>query len=114
MIYTAVTRLSCFKRKTINSAVESAVEPTNLCTERDKMFLNSCFSCINPVIYGFMSRNFRRSFISALCQCANTDQTSGSNDRTNRSFIKNVYKKFDNPYIISKFNKIIKHIDIDF
>jgi len=26
-------------------------------------------SCINPLIYGFMSKNFRRSFTEALCQC---------------------------------------------
>merc|ERR1719336_1878870 len=26
-------------------------------------------SCINPVIYGFMSRNFRQSFSEALCTC---------------------------------------------
>ena len=26
-------------------------------------------SCINPVIYGFMSTNFRKSFKEALCKC---------------------------------------------
>ncbi|KAK7792302.1 hypothetical protein R5R35_004875 [Gryllus longicercus] len=26
-------------------------------------------SCINPLVYGFMSRNFRESFRKALCRC---------------------------------------------
>ncbi|XP_067005355.2 QRFP-like peptide receptor [Anabrus simplex] len=26
-------------------------------------------SCINPIVYGFMSKNFRKSFYKALCQC---------------------------------------------
>ncbi|KAF4524434.1 hypothetical protein B566_EDAN013452 [Ephemera danica] len=26
-------------------------------------------SCINPIVYGFMSRNFRESFHKALCRC---------------------------------------------
>ena len=27
------------------------------------------FSCLNPIIYGFMSKNFRESFISSSCTC---------------------------------------------
>ncbi|XP_047120148.1 pyroglutamylated RF-amide peptide receptor-like [Schistocerca piceifrons] len=26
-------------------------------------------SCINPIVYGFMSKNFRESFYKALCRC---------------------------------------------
>nr|CAD7415341.1 unnamed protein product [Timema cristinae] len=26
-------------------------------------------SCINPIVYGFMSKNFRESFYKALCLC---------------------------------------------
>lgn len=26
-------------------------------------------SCVNPVVYGFMSKNFREAFIHALCSC---------------------------------------------
>ncbi|XP_046663344.1 somatostatin receptor type 5-like [Homalodisca vitripennis] len=26
-------------------------------------------SCVNPIVYGFMSRNFRESFQKALCIC---------------------------------------------
>ncbi|KAJ9583897.1 hypothetical protein L9F63_021763, partial [Diploptera punctata] len=26
-------------------------------------------SCINPLVYGFMSKNFRESFYKALCRC---------------------------------------------
>ncbi|XP_029654217.2 cholecystokinin receptor-like [Octopus sinensis] len=26
-------------------------------------------SCVNPVVYGFMSRNFREAFLNALCSC---------------------------------------------
>jgi len=33
-------------------------------------------SCINPVIYGFMSRNFRQSFSEALCSCRFTGNSS--------------------------------------
>ena len=41
---------------------------------RSVMLQDLCFtlllcSCINPLIYGFMSRNFRQSFTDALCQC---------------------------------------------
>ncbi|XP_069687383.1 gastrin/cholecystokinin type B receptor-like isoform X2 [Periplaneta americana] len=28
-------------------------------------------SCINPLVYGFMSKNFRESFYKALCRCCN-------------------------------------------
>ncbi|CAH1153580.1 unnamed protein product [Phaedon cochleariae] len=37
-------------------------------------------SCINPIIYGFMSRNFRRSFVQALC--LKTDTRSLDRERT--------------------------------
>ena len=26
-------------------------------------------SCVNPIVYGFMSRNFRQTFKRALCSC---------------------------------------------
>lgn len=26
-------------------------------------------SCVNPIVYGFMSRNFRQTFKKALCSC---------------------------------------------
>ena len=26
-------------------------------------------SCVNPVVYGFMSKNFRQTFKRALCSC---------------------------------------------
>lgn len=26
-------------------------------------------SCVNPIVYGFMSKNFRESFLNALCLC---------------------------------------------
>ena len=26
-------------------------------------------SCVNPIVYGFMSRNFRKTFIRSLCGC---------------------------------------------
>ena len=26
-------------------------------------------SCVNPVVYGFMSKNFRQTFKRALCRC---------------------------------------------
>ncbi|RXG73129.1 Somatostatin receptor type 5, partial [Armadillidium vulgare] len=26
-------------------------------------------SCINPIVYGFLSKNFRQSFWTALCPC---------------------------------------------
>ncbi|CAL4130445.1 unnamed protein product, partial [Meganyctiphanes norvegica] len=29
--------------------------------------LSFCNSCVNPVVYGFMSKNFRESFKSVLC-----------------------------------------------
>ena len=29
----------------------------------------SFFSCLNPIIYGFMSKNFRDSFVSELSYC---------------------------------------------
>ncbi|KAF2882316.1 hypothetical protein ILUMI_23881 [Ignelater luminosus] len=35
-------------------------------------------SCINPIIYGFMSKSFRESFQSALC-CAKTPTSEHSN-----------------------------------
>ncbi|CAH0562013.1 unnamed protein product [Brassicogethes aeneus] len=34
-----------------------------------------CNSCINPIIYGFMSRSFRESFVRALC-CTSDKRTS--------------------------------------
>lgn len=26
-------------------------------------------SCVNPIVYGFMSKNFRQTFIKSLCGC---------------------------------------------
>ena len=45
-----------------------------------------CFSCINPLIYGFMSRNFRQSFSDALCQCkiGQTEKHNGSGSKTEK------------------------------
>ena len=44
-----------------------------------------CTSCINPLIYGFMSKNFRRSFTEALCRCdfqvRSKDTAGGSNEK---------------------------------
>ena len=31
-------------------------------------------SCVNPVVYGFMSRNFRQTFKTALCGCVKGKQ----------------------------------------
>ncbi|KAF6202756.1 hypothetical protein GE061_003158 [Apolygus lucorum] len=41
-------------------------------------------SCVNPVVYGFMSKNFRESFVKALC-CRKSNvrrQLSVSHTRT--------------------------------
>ena len=39
-------------------------------------YMRECFhllsyvnSCVNPIVYGFMSRNFRQTFKKALCSC---------------------------------------------
>ena len=44
--------------------------PFYLCMGNINILRNLCFSCINPLIYGFMSKNFRRSFSEALCKCS--------------------------------------------
>lgn len=31
-------------------------------------------SCVNPIVYGFMSKNFRRTFKMALCRCLHGSQ----------------------------------------
>ncbi len=28
-----------------------------------------CFSCVNPLVYGFMSENFRKSFKNSITAC---------------------------------------------
>ncbi|KAK7014478.1 hypothetical protein SK128_016335, partial [Halocaridina rubra] len=45
----------------------SLYSPTtkHLATAAD--LLSYCNSCVNPVVYGFMSRNFRESFYQVLC-----------------------------------------------
>ena len=37
------------------------------------LFLICFFSCLNPLIYGFMSKNFRRSFVSTIRKCQNIE-----------------------------------------
>ncbi|KAL7634542.1 UNVERIFIED_CONTAM: hypothetical protein RMT77_014919 [Armadillidium vulgare] len=36
--------------------------------------LSYCNSCMNPVVYGFMSKNFRKGFKRALCSIAKRDR----------------------------------------
>ncbi|XP_068227618.1 pyroglutamylated RF-amide peptide receptor-like isoform X3 [Palaemon carinicauda] len=33
-----------------------------------------CNSCINPLVYGFLSKNFRESFYASLCPCLRPDR----------------------------------------
>lgn len=41
---------------------------------RQAFLLMSYFnSCVNPMVYAFMSRNFRETFRYALCMCINKD-----------------------------------------
>ena len=42
-------------------------------------------SCVNPIVYAFMSRNFRESFIHSLCSCV-----KGDSYRRNRQFLRQV------------------------
>ena len=59
-------------------AHEDCVQPAGLRQQVSSIHIidileNACFtfySCINPLIYGFMSKNFRRSFSEALCKCS--------------------------------------------
>ena len=40
-------------------------------------------SCVNPIVYAFMSKNWRKSFISTLCSCCSKSTTTmTSSDRT--------------------------------
>ncbi|CAG2117159.1 unnamed protein product [Medioppia subpectinata] len=44
-------------------------------------------SCINPVVYGFMSKNFRASFKAALSKCLHCKGNGGyGQSTTNRSY----------------------------
>ncbi|XP_034251332.1 gastrin/cholecystokinin type B receptor-like [Thrips palmi] len=56
-------------------------------------YMSVCFhllsyfnSCVNPIVYGFMSRSFRESFRQALCRCCKTarkaNRQPSSNTRT--------------------------------
>ena len=48
-------------------------------------------SCINPLIYGFMSRNFRQSFTDALCQCKmGQNDNNGLHSKTDKRYWNNV------------------------
>ncbi|XP_037796037.1 somatostatin receptor type 5-like [Penaeus monodon] len=40
--------------------------------------LSYCNSCVNPIVYGFMSRNFRESFRQVLCCRRRTPRASFS------------------------------------
>ncbi|KAE8750109.1 Elevenin Receptor [Frankliniella occidentalis] len=40
-------------------------------------------SCVNPIVYGFMSRSFRESFRQALCRCCRSGRRPGRQPSTN-------------------------------
>ncbi|KAI1285001.1 Cholecystokinin receptor [Halotydeus destructor] len=42
-------------------------------------------SCVNPVVYGFMSQNFRASFKAALSKCFRCRDTNAANQRASAS-----------------------------
>jgi len=46
------------------------------------------FSCINPLVYGFMSKNFRESFLSDIRLCCRLGRNRGRNAsrRNSRGF----------------------------
>ena len=39
-------------------------------------------SCVNPIVYAFMSKNWRKSFFTALCSCCSKPASMTSLDRT--------------------------------
>ena len=59
----------------------------------DFQFLSSC---INPIIYGFMSRNFRQSFSEALCQCKAKQEFHISNKRLIKGIFIRLWKIMSN------------------
>jgi hypothetical protein len=42
-------------------------------------------SCVNPIVYAFMSRNFRESFVNSLCACV-----KGESYRRRHQFLRQV------------------------
>lgn len=53
-------------------------------------YMSVCFhllsyfnSCVNPIVYGFMSRSFRESFRQALCRCCKTGRKPNRQQSTN-------------------------------
>ncbi|CAF3428303.1 unnamed protein product [Rotaria sp. Silwood1] len=56
-------------------------------------------SCTNPILYGFMSKNFRSSFIDVLCCRYSKRRLCGPNHSTrNRRMTENYIKNLDSKY----------------
>ena len=45
-----------------------------------------CNSCVNPIVYAFMSRNFRESFKQTICVCASGDRHKNRRSARQTSF----------------------------
>ena len=62
------------------------------------------YSCLNPVIYGFMSKNFRKSFlynIRSCCKCKNSKCSQPKSTPTKNTIISGYSRKYRNHSVAS-------------
>lgn len=66
-------------------------------------------SCVNPIVYGFMSKNFRGSFKHALLGCVKGKGRAIYGDFTRTSIVKN-----SNGSVVSEDNNRIVPVSTDY
>ena len=66
----------------------------------NNVFFSCHFSCLNPIIYGFMSKNFRNSFISNIRNCCGCNK-SQSKSTPSKSMVSGYSRRQRNQSVAS-------------